>query len=291
MSIPQNANKFTRLTDPVLQKYGVKVFVMRDDLMHPVTGGNKFRKLKYNLKKAKAENKTTLVTFGGAWSNHIAATAYAGKEYGFRTIGIIRGEKTDPLNLTLERASEGGMELLFVDRTTYRDKELALKSALKNRNTKDFYFIPEGGSNYEGFKGCCEITKEIDFDFNYICCPCGTGTTLAGIASSLKENQKALGFSVMKNNFSIEEQVKQFSLLQSSYTLFYEYHFGGYAKSTPELEEFVERFTETNKIEIEPIYTGKMFFGIYDLILKGFVKKGEIVVAVHTGGLQYLRIG
>lgn len=281
-------NKFTLLPDSELRKYGVNVFVMREDLTHPIIGGNKFRKLKYNLQKAKAENKTTLVTFGGAWSNHIAATAFAGKESGFKTIGIIRGEKTEPLNLTLKRASENGMQLLFVDRTTYRDKELALNVALKNHNTNDYYTIPEGGSNYEGFKGCREITAEINFDFDYICCPCGTGTTLAGIVTSLKQNQKAIGFSVMKNNFSINDNVNK--LLNeniSGFQVSNAYHFGGYAKSTPELDAFVKCFIEINKIEIEPVYTGKMFFGIYDLIKKGFIKEGETIVALHTGGLQY----
>ena len=285
----ENSKKFTLLNDPLLKKYGVEVHVMREDLMHPVTGGNKWRKLKYNLEKAGKEKKTTLVTFGGAWSNHIAATAFAGKESGFKTIGIIRGERTEPLNSTLSKASESGMELIFVDRTTYRDKEVALNMALKNHEGKNYYVIPEGGSNYEGFKGCCEITEEINFEFNYICCPCGTGTTLAGIAATLKAQQQAIGISVMKNNLSMEEKVKQFSVPDAAFRIFHQYHFGGYAKSTPELDAFVKRFIEINKIEIEPIYTGKMFFGIYDLIEKGFFSKDDIVVAIHTGGLQYLK--
>jgi 1-aminocyclopropane-1-carboxylate deaminase/D-cysteine desulfhydrase-like pyridoxal-dependent ACC family enzyme len=289
MSVGENSKKFTLLNDPLLKKYGVNVFVMREDLAHPLTGGNKWRKLKYNLEKAKKENKTTLVTFGGAWSNHIAAAAFAGKESGFKTIGIIRGEKTEPLNSTLKKASGSGMELIFADRATYRDKEFTLNAALKNHDRKNYYIIPEGGSNYEGFKGCCEITGEIHFDFKYICCPCGTGTTLAGIASTLKEHQQAIGISVMKNNLSIEEKVKQFCIRDPDFRIFHNYHCGGYAKSTPGLDDFVKRFIEINKIEIEPVYTGKMFFGIYDLIEKGFFLKDDVVVAVHTGGLQYLK--
>ncbi len=280
--------KLTPLTDPLLKKYGVKIFVMREDLIHPVMGGNKWRKLKYNLERAAKENKKTLVTFGGAWSNHIAATAYAGKESGFKTTGIIRGEKTGPLNPTLNRAAENGMQLVFVDRATYRDKELALNVALKHHVMKNYYVIPEGGSNYEGFKGCCEITGEINFDFNYICCPCGTGTTLSGIAASLKQHQEAIGISVLKNNLSIIKNIKQFGVPDDAFSIFHEYHFGGYAKSTPGLDDFVNRFHKINEIEIEPVYTGKMFFGIYDLIQKGFFKKEEVVIAVHTGGLQYL---
>jgi 1-aminocyclopropane-1-carboxylate deaminase len=287
----------SKLPDPVLKSFGVEILVLRDELLHPVLGGNKFRKLKYNLIKAKQENKTTLVTFGGAYSNHIAATAFAGKEHGFKTIGLIRGEKTEPLNITLNRAVDCGMELLFIDRETYRDKKVALNTALKDTDRKNFYIIPEGGGNYEGFKGCCEIADEIKMEFNYICCPCGTGTTLAGIAESLKKNQTALGFSVMKNNFSLEKDInamlsgydKKISGSSSVFKILYDYHFGGYAKTNDELNDFVKRFGRTNEIEIEPVYTGKMFYGIYDLVQKGFFKRGDIVVAVHTGGLQYLR--
>ncbi|MEP7168966.1 MAG: pyridoxal-phosphate dependent enzyme [Bacteroidota bacterium] len=283
------SKKFTLLFDCVLDKSGVKIFVMREDLSHPIVGGNKFRKLKYNLEKAKAENKTTLVTFGGAFSNHIAATAFAGKENGFKTIGIIRGEKTEPLNLTLKRAIECGMKLIFIDRTTYRDKEKALNVVLKYHRRKNYYIIPEGGNNYEGFNGCTEIAREIDFDFNYICVPCGTGTTLAGIASSLKEHQKAIGISVMKNNYSIDENVKQFCKNQSSYQIFHDYHCGGYAKANPDLIEFMRHFIVTQAVGIECIYTGKMFYGIFDLAYnKGIFKKDDVIVAVHTGGLQYL---
>jgi len=286
--IEKNSTKFTILSDLVIKKFGVNILVMREDLKHPVVGGNKFRKLKYNLEKAKAENKTTLVTFGGAWSNHIAATAFAGKEYGFKTIGIIRGEKTEPLNLTLKRAAASGMKFIFIDRTTYRNKELALKIALKYHRRKNYYIIPEGGNNYEGFKGCAEIVNDIDFDFNYICVPCGTGTTLAGIASSLKPHQKAIGISVLKNNYSIDQNVKQYCSNQSAYQIFHDYHCGGYAKSNKSLVAFMHNFLMNHEVGIETIYTGKMFYGIFDLIFnKLFFKKGDVVIAVHTGGLQY----
>jgi 1-aminocyclopropane-1-carboxylate deaminase/D-cysteine desulfhydrase-like pyridoxal-dependent ACC family enzyme len=288
MSDHKSPIKFSLLEDPFIKKNDVQVIVMREDLKHPVTGGNKFWKLKYNIEKAKTEKKTTLVTFGGSFSNHIAATAFAGRENGFDTVGIIRGEAIHPLNITLKRAVECGMKLIYVDRTLYRDKSAALQTALKNQSVKNYYVIPEGGSNYEGFKGCVEISGEIKCDFNYICVPCGTGTTLAGIATSLKEHQQAIGISVMKNNYSIDQNTKLFCNKQSSYTIFHDYHFGGYAKSTPELDDFVKRFIEINKIEIEPIYTGKMFFGIYELIKNGFFKKGDIVIAIHTGGMQYL---
>lgn len=287
----------TPLMDPLLEEYGVRVFVKRDDMLHKIAGGNKWRKLKYNLEKAKQENKSTLITFGGAYSNHIAALASSGKELGFKTIGIIRGEKTEPLNVTLSRASDCGMDLIFVDRTTYRNKELALEVALKNYDKTNYYVIPEGGNNYEGFKGCCEVVPEIDVDFNYICCPCGTGTTLAGIIASLKNDQHAIGFSVMKNNFSIEENVhlllkrcNSSAISNLKFQILHDYHFGGYAKTNPVLNEFIKQFIKYNQIEVEPVYTGKMFFGIYDLVKNGFFKRGDVLVAIHTGGLQYLNI-
>ncbi|MFI5220109.1 MAG: 1-aminocyclopropane-1-carboxylate deaminase/D-cysteine desulfhydrase [Bacteroidia bacterium] len=294
---PAKSKILTPLTDPLFKEYGITVLVKREDLVHEIAGGNKWRKLKYNLEKAKHENKNTIVTFGGAWSNHIAATAFAGNEFGFKTIGIIRGEKTNPLNITLKRAEQNGMKLIFVDRTTYRNKELSLKAALGNYDKNNLHIIPEGGSNTEGFKGCCEIVQEIDAEFDFICCPVGTGVTLAGIASSLKEKQKAIGFAVMKKIYSFEKIAESFFNHHETITktdwnnieCFYNYHFGGYAKSNNELNNFVSRFAETNKIEIEPVYTGKMFYGIYDLIKKGFFNRGDVIIAVHTGGLQYLK--
>lgn len=286
-----NAATVTLLNDPFLKNYGVEVFVKREDLVHPIVGGNKFRKLKYNLVKAKAENKTTLVTFGGAYSNHIAATAFAGKKEGFNTIGIIRGENIQPLNITLQRAAEDGMQLFFVERELYRDKELALTTVTRNMDKETLYIIPEGGSNAEGFEGCTEIVNDLQIDFDYICCPCGTGITLAGIAASLKEEQSAIGFSVMKNNFSLDESVKELVAERSgkhNFQVVHDYHFGGYAKSTLELKEFTEAFIIQNNIQIEPIYTGKLFFGVYEFVKKGVFRKGQKVVVVHTGGLQYL---
>lgn len=289
MFAPEKSKILTPLTDPELEKYGVLVYVKREDLVHPLVGGNKFRKLKYNFEKAKVENKNTIVTFGGPYSNHIAATAFTGKKHGLKTIGIIRGEKTFPLNSTLQRATDNGMELFFTDRATYCTKEIAVEIALKNKEKANCYIIPEGGSNDEGYKGCCEITSEISIDFDYICCPCGTGTTLAGIASELKQHQKAIGFSVLKNNYSLAKSVQAFlKKYPIEPHIFNDYHFGGYAKSNDELDKFIKQFNELNHIQIEPVYTGKMFYGIYDLIKKGFFKEKEIVIAIHTGGLQYL---
>lgn len=274
---------------PEAGKYGIRIFVKRDDLLHPVTGGNKFRKLIYNIERARAENKSTLVTFGGAYSNHIAAAAYAGKEAGFKTIGLVRGEKTEPLNNTLTLATSCGMKLIYVSRAMYRNKNETLEQVFREYDKADLYVIPEGGNNEEGFKGCIEITREIEVDFDYICCPCGTGTTLAGIAASLKPHQTAIGFSVMKNNSDIDKTICNYAGKQTgNYTVIHDYHFGGYAKTNDALDGFVSTSKTDFQIPVEPVYTGKMFYGVYDLLAKGFFRENSTIIILHTGGLQYL---
>ena len=275
------------INDPMINKFGVKLFVKREDLIHPHISGNKWRKLKYNIIEAKRLSQNTLLTFGGAFSNNIIATASAGKEFEFKTIGIIRGEEHFPLNPILQFAKDCGMELHYIDRTAYRQKED--EQFIKNLKLKfaDFYLLPEGGSNDFAVKGCTEILNDVEINFNHVCCCCGTGATLAGIILSLKENQNAIGFSVLKGTTFLNKNVRSFINSSSHHwEINHDYHFGGYAKTTKELLKFIEGFELRNKIPIEPIYTGKMFFGIYDLIKKDFFKKGETILAIHTGGLQ-----
>lgn len=286
---------FDSLPKPVVEEIksdlffekGIKLFVLRLDLLHPITGGNKLFKLKYNLQKAQEENHDTLLTFGGAFSNHIGATALAGKENGFKTIGIIRGEKILPLNKTLQFAKDCGMHLEFISREAYRKKETPefIQSLIQQFN--HFYLIPEGGSNELAIKGCAEIANCIDIPFDYICCAVGTGTTLQGITSSLKQNQTAIGIPV-SNDKSLMQKLPPDSYRDASCFLFSDYAFGGYAKTTTELNDFVKNFNLSVGIQIEPIYTGKLFFGIYDLIKKNYFQQGSTVVVIHTGGLQYL---
>jgi 1-aminocyclopropane-1-carboxylate deaminase len=279
-----------RIHDEITDKFGLNLYVLRTDLNHPFISGNKLFKLKYNLEEAKRQDKKSILTFGGAFSNHIAATAVAGKEYGFKTIGVIRGDKTDKLNPTLKFAVGQGMELHFVSREAY-----------KNRNNPPFlntlqhqysypYIIPEGGANEQGIKGCMEIKDYVAIPFDHICCPCGTGTTLAGIILSLKEEQNAIGFQVLKGENYIRNEVRswldRFQCNKNNWDINEQYHFGGYAKRTPELIEFTERFEKQHGIPLEFVYTGKMMFGIYDLIKKDYFPKGKTIIAVHTGGLQ-----
>ena len=256
--------------------------------------GNKWHKLKYNLQEARKLGKDTLLTFGGAYSNHIYAVAAAGKLFNFKTIGIIRGEEHLPLNPTLSFAKEKGMELHYLDRTSYRKKSsLEIINKLQEK-FGDFYLLPEGGTNELAVRGCSEIINQIEIEFDYICCPCGTGGTLAGLISGLNGNKIALGFAVLKGASFLKENVR--SLLQNSnrsplqnWDINLDYHFGGYARANSVLMGFVNQFTSLTNIPIEPIYTGKMLYGIYDLVSKGYFKEGSCIIAIHTGGLQGLK--
>lgn len=280
--------------DPITRQFGLNLYVLRTDLNHPHISGNKLFKLKYNLLEAKKEGATSLLTFGGAFSNHIAATAAAGVECGFKTIGIIRGEEHAELNPTLEFALSCGMQIHYVPRTLYRNKKELLAYVNKVFAGERFYCIPEGGANSLGVKGCREIVNYVNMNFDYICCACGTGTTMAGITLALNEKQKALGFQVLKSDGYIKTEVKHW--LESECSKFNgknpvwdineNYHFGGYAKVNQELIDFVKTFKEHNNIPLDYVYTGKMMFGLYALMKKGFFKRGETIVAVHTGGLQ-----
>jgi 1-aminocyclopropane-1-carboxylate deaminase len=266
-----------------------KLKVLRLDLIDTYYGGNKFFKLKYNLEEAKQRGDDTLFTFGGTYSNHIAATAAVGKKEGFKTIGIIRGDKVLPLNKTLQFATDNEMQLEFISREEYRNKtsETFLNSLQKKYGK--FYLLPEGGSNKLAVEGCKEIIDLIDVDFDYIVCPTATGATLTGIASALKLHQTAIGICVLKN----EKEIKDFVTVNISKEkklpeIISDYHFNGYAKTNGELITFVNNFKLGYQVNIEPIYTGKMFYGLFDLVNKNYFKKGSTVISIHTGGLQYL---
>ncbi len=275
----------------LFESEGVSLFLKREDLLHPEISGNKFRKLKYNLLEAKKQNKAKLLTFGGAFSNHIAATAAAGKEFGLKTVGVIRGEelgedlqKTFTLNPTLRLASGYGMQLEFQSREDYRRKtspEILERLTIKHG---DFYLLPEGGTNELAIKGCEEILSEEDKDFDVICCAVGTGGTISGIINSTSDQQKVLGFPALKGDFlrtEIEKYTSKFN-----FELILDYHFGGYARIDRNLVEFLNSFKRDHGIAFDPIYTGKMMYGLSDLIQKGYFSKNTRILAVHTGGLQ-----
>ncbi|WP_426091040.1 1-aminocyclopropane-1-carboxylate deaminase/D-cysteine desulfhydrase [Flavobacterium sp. DSR3-2] len=265
----------------------ISVQIKREDLIHPFVSGNKFRKLKYNLLQAKVENQETLLTFGGAFSNHIAAVAFAGNEKGFKTIGIIRGDELSGKvseNPTLLFAQNCGMQLEFISREDYRLKSEG--SFLENLKQKfgGFYHIPEGGTNDLAIKGCEEILTSEDADFDYICCSVGTGGTISGIINSVLPHQKVLGFPALKGDF-LKEEIRNF-VQNDNWELVTDYHFGGYAKVTAELIVFINHFYLENQIPLDPIYTGKMVFGVVDLIKKNYFPAKSKILLIHTGGMQ-----
>lgn len=277
-------NQFVSIAFP----HNISVSVKREDLLHPFVSGNKFRKLKYNLLQANEENQTTLLSFGGAFSNHIAAVAFAGQENGFKTIGIIRGDELgDKINEnpTLSFAQNCGMQLEFVSREEYRLKSET--TFLENLKQKfgDFYQVPEGGTNALAVKGCEEILTDEDAQFDYVCCAVGTGGTISGIINSIiLPHQKVLGFPALKGDF-LKEEIRNFAT-NENWELISEYHFGGYGKVSPELIDFINRFYATTQIPLDPIYTGKMVFGVINLIERNYFPENTKILLIHTGGIQ-----
>ncbi len=296
--------KLIRLESELLHQKQIRISVLRLDTLHSQISGNKYFKLKYNLEEAQKRGNTKVLTFGGAYSNHIYATAAAAQMLGLESIGIIRGERREPLNATLAFAQKSGMHLHFVSREAYRQKDQTDFKASLQGQFGDFYLIPEGGSNAFALEGLKEILGLIKDDFQYIGTACGTGATMAGLMLGLKAPQKVIGFSALKGGGFLWEDMKV--LLQDyfhQYTqvggiesldvwmrtraeLMLEYHFGGYAKNKPELRQFISDFEAAQQIPIEWIYTGKMFFGLLDLVKKDYFKAQSHIVALHTGGLR-----
>ncbi len=276
---------------PLLLSKGIKLDVKREDLMHPYISGNKWRKLKYNLVKANKEQKDTLLTFGGAHSNHIYATAAAGKIAGFKTIGIIRGDELSTDNQTLKFSEACGMNLQFISREEYRNKnETEYIHTLKKR-FGDFYLIPEGGTNEEAIKGCREILSDNEFDtYDFITLAIGTGGTFIGILDSSVGKSHLLGTSSLKGEFMYEEinslKEKYGIATSKNYSVLTQYHHGGYGKSSSALNQFISDFQSVTQIPIEFVYTGKLFYAIFDLIAKDHFKPGTKILAIHTGGLR-----
>lgn len=276
----------------------LQLFIKREDVIHPLVSGNKWRKLKYNLEEAERQGHSKLLTFGGAYSNHIYATAAAANEAGFESVGIIRGDElaNKPLNKTLSFAKDQSMHLHFIDRNSYRQKtESNFLNQLEDK-FGEFFLIPEGGTNGQAIKGTAEILNNETKAFDYITVSVGTGGTIAGIIAASKSHQQVIGFSALKGDFlsrEIQDLLDEYGGLwghkprvSKSWQIENSYHFGGYAKHNRELLAFIEKFGADHGIPLEPIYTGKMMYGLYDLIDKGSFKPGSKILAIHTGGLQ-----
>ncbi len=267
--------------------FDIEFVVKREDLIHSEISGNKFRKLKYNIEEAKKSNQNTLLAFGGAFSNHIAATAAAGKYCGFKTIGIIRGEELEDKieqNPTLLYAKSCGMTLHFISREAYKQKDNLDFITQLHSLYGAFYALPEGGTNLLAIKGCEEILNKEDTIYDYVCVSVGTGGTMAGIINTTIPHQKVIGFSALKGNF-LKEEVSKWTN-KTNWEITDAYCFGGYAKVNTELIEFINTFKKETGIPLDPIYTGKMMYGIIAMIKEGKIPKKSRILAIHTGGLQ-----
>jgi 1-aminocyclopropane-1-carboxylate deaminase len=279
------------LHDPLLDHHGVRLLIKRTDLVHPIISGNKWYKLKYNLLAARQQGASTLLSFGGAYSNHIHALAGAGREYGFKTIGVIRGEPCEPLNPTLQFAVEQGMELHYLNRSDYRLKQSPQIIELLHQQFGGFYLVPEGGTNALAVRGCSEMVADVSDEFDVVACACGTGGTLAGVIAGLNGERHALGVAVLKGAAFLNDEVRRL-LLESrgqqfnNWDIECDYHHGGYAKTTPELLAFMQRFEDVHGIPLDPVYTGKLLFALYEMIKQQRFTPGTTLLAIHSGGLQ-----
>ena len=273
-----------QIRDKLFDEKGIEVFIKRDDLIHPIISGNKWRKLKYILARARVEQKTHLVTFGGAYSNHLLATAAAAARFGFQSTGMVRGEPVN--NDTLFICRLHGMNLVFTGRESYRDKPGLFQKHFGDDDQA--FFIDEGGACTEGAKGCSELINELPDRYDHIFCACGTGTTAAGILNGISANglqTRFHGVPVLKNGGFLKGEIENLLLQPFDFDLHTEYHFGGYAKTNDELISFVKQFVASTGILIDPVYTGKMMFALYDLAAKSYFKPNEKILAVHTGGI------
>lgn len=271
---------------PIFSEKSLTVHIKRDDKIHPFISGNKWRKLKYILQSARQAGKTHLVTFGGAWSNHLLATACAGATFGFKTTGFVRGEAVSNPSLSLCRIY--GMELQFVDRVAYRNKPLLYEQyAAADPHA---YFVDEGGYSTDGASGCAEMIGELMHAYDHIFCACGTGTTIAGLhhGCAIRGLDTRLhGVVVLAGSDFIPAAVRVLypEMPPDRLTIHTAYHFGGYAKTAPALNAFIRQFTAQTGILIEPVYTGKLLYGVFDLATRDYFETGARILVVHTGGL------
>jgi len=284
------------LPHPAATRRGVRLLLWRDDLRHPALPGNKARKLKYNLLQARAEGHARLLTFGGAYSNHLAAVAAAGRLYGFDTLGLVRGEEHQPLNPTLAQCRTDGMALHYLDRATYRRRVEPAFLAEVQAQHGPAYLLPEGGTNALALRGVAELIPELrqHTDFDAVAVAAGTGGTLAGLALGLAEAgypARALGVAALKGANFLRQDIDALTQaaagrVLTNYELHLGYHHGGYAKLPADLRVFIAGFQQQYRVLLDPIYTGKLLAGVLNLIEQGHFARGSTVVAVHTGGLQ-----
>ncbi len=278
----------SRVDEPLFRRRGVELWLKRDDLLHPIISGNKWRKLKYVLQHALALRSKRIISMGGAYSNHLHALAYAGKCLGLATAAFIRGEARNNLNPTLSDLKAWGMRLNYLSRTEYRELRAYKDHHCLPDLQEGDYWLPEGGAGALALPGVGEIVAEIDSTFDVLVVPCGTGTTLAGLIKAVPDTVQVLGISALKGADFLYREVAELAPEASpgNWRIELDYHFGGFAKADSALNEFMARFERRHAIALDPVYTGKMLYGLYDMIEQERFSSGQRIIAIHTGGLQ-----
>ncbi len=275
---------------PVLQEHHVELNIKRDDLLHPIISGNKWRKLKYNLLHALENDYDHIVSMGGAWSNHLHALAYIGYKLNIKTTGLVRGEQPANESPSLKDMRNWGMQIEFIDRQTFLELRQFRDFDSEPARTYHGYWIPEGGASLLAMQGIAELLYEIDERFTRICVCCGTGTTLSGLIAAASERQTFIGFSALAAEDFMEQEIRELVgkkvADRRNWKLNFDYHFGGFAKTDRKLNQFIDDFEQQTGIPLEPVYTGKMLFGLFEMIKSGLIQPGEKLIAIHSGGLQ-----
>ncbi|HRE66773.1 MAG TPA: pyridoxal-phosphate dependent enzyme [Cyclobacteriaceae bacterium] len=296
MALQYNKTPITEIITPQTRQASITLLIKREDQNHPFISGNKWWKLKYNLEEAQRQGYKTLLTFGGAYSNHIYATAAAAHELGLQTVGIIRGEETPPLNPTLAFAKSKNMQLHYVPREAYRNKTDSDFIEQLRERFGDFYLIPEGGTNTLAIKGVAEFAQQLQQEtaFDYVCLPVGTGGTIAGIIAGLDQQKQVIGVSVLKDGAFLTDEIKHHlkkisDRIYGNWHIDTSYHYGGYAKTNPQLFTFIDEMNINHNLPLDPVYTAKLMWGVLDMMAKGRFKRGSTVLVLHTGGLQGLQ--
>jgi 1-aminocyclopropane-1-carboxylate deaminase len=276
-----------RVVHPLYEQHGVAVWIKRDDLTHPHIQGNKWRKLKYNILAAQEQGYDTLLTFGGIYANHIYATAAAGHAFGLKTIGIIRGEAAAIPTATLQFATSQGMELVYMDRASYRQKHEPAMIARLQEQYGHCYIIPEGGTNLLAMRGVAELVAEIDIPYHYLVTACGTGGTLAGLIVGNEGKGEVIGISPLKGPDTVTNLIHQYAHADyGRWSVNTDYHLGGYARMSTDLNAFIQQYLVDTGIRLDPIYTSKMMYALHDMIARGYIARGSSLIAIHTGGMQ-----
>lgn len=280
---PFQKSRIDHISSPLIGN-GFEFDMLRDDLIHPIVSGNKWRKLKYIIEHIKNGEYKRLVTFGGAYSNHLVATAFAGKYFGIETHAFVRGDEVRPSNHYENICIENDMKLHHVSRSEYRYKENLFNDMFGN--SKDTLFIDEGGDHPDALIGCAEILDELEKTYDIIILSLGTGTTAEGLVKEINNRNlptRLFGISSLKNNFELDRKLSKYN--SSSYKIFHDFHRGKYAKSDSELIDFIQTFHKETGIKTDTVYTGKMLMALNELQISGIIDNSSKVLAIHTGGL------